>query len=149
MGGGSDQRGFTLLELLVVLAIVALAVTLVMPRAQGSNQRAALHAAGQHLAATLKSARAAVLRTSADQTVTLDLDRGAYWQDGEPKPHYLNRRIAITVSGDSFEQTPTTRRIRFRPDGSATGGVIGLKDGPNEVQIAIDWLTGAARMLER
>jgi general secretion pathway protein H len=33
-------------------------------------------------------------------------------------------------------------QIRFFPDGSATGGRIGLTLGAQQVEVVVDWLTG-------
>ena len=145
---GERDRGFSLLELVTVLAILAIAATLALPRLQGTNQRAALQSAVQQITAALKLARAEVLRTSTDQIVTFDLANRTFWP-GTAKPQGLGPRIAITIPDDGLEWDGALRRVRFRPDGSATGGTIALDDGTERARIAIDWLTGATIRVER
>ena len=55
--GGTRRRGFTLLELLVVLLIVSLLVALVPPLFSGAVPGAKLKAAVRDLAVTLRLAR--------------------------------------------------------------------------------------------
>lgn len=149
MGPGSvgrmqlnDSAGFSLIELIVVLAILAAATALALPRTGGALQGASLDSAALQLASALRLARADVIRSSRDRTLTLDMNQKAYWSDHEPKRKPLDRRIAVSVRDESFEWEGTARRIRFRPDGSATGGVISLADGSNLAEVRIDWLTG-------
>ena len=50
----------------------------------------------------------------------------------------------LTVRGET--SSDSVAAIRFEPDGSATGGRIGLNDGRHVFTIDIDWLTGAVRV---
>ena len=138
--------GFTLLELIVVMGIVALTATLVLPRLQSANARAGLQSATQQLAATLRLARAQVLYSGAEQTETLDPAGHLYWTDAMPGKRAIDPRLTLRIEEDGFEWAGQLRQIRFRPDGSATGGVIVLADGTARTRIAIDWLTGVTHL---
>ncbi len=136
------QSGFTLLELIVVLGILALAASMTFPRVQGANSSAALDTTARRLASLLQLAHAESRRTNTDQSVTLDLDHSAFWSDASPSREAIPKPIALTLQDDSFEWSGTNRRVRFTPSGSATGGLIGLASGKAQARITIDWLTG-------
>lgn len=141
-----SAAGFSLLELIVVLSIVAIAAALVVPPGRGPNAKASLDRAAASLAATLRIAKAESQRKSTDQTVTLDLDHGSYWSDAEPQQKSFGQRINVTIQDDTFEWAGNTRRIRIQPGGSATGGTIVLADGTARARVTLDWLTGSTRL---
>lgn len=138
----TPSPGFSLIELIVVLAILAAAAALALPQANGALNGASLESTAVQLAATLRLVRADVIRSSQDRSLTLDLDQKAYWSDADPKRRLIGPRITMSVRDDTFEWAGRTRRIRFWPDGSATGGLIILSDGVRQVLVNVDWLTG-------
>jgi general secretion pathway protein H len=140
------ERGFSLLELVVVLAILALAAAAAVPRLQGSTASQGVRTAAERLAGTLRTTRAEVLRTSTEKAVMFDPQTRAYWSDAEPAPRAVEGRLAIRFEDDGFDWAGTNRAIRFRPDGSATGGIIVLDDGSTQARIAVDWMTGSATL---
>lgn len=141
-----DCAGFTLLELIVVLVIASIAASLVMPMGRSATARLAIDASAARFAAALRNARAESLRTSTDQTVTLDLESRSYWSDVEPSHRAFDRRIAVRLENETLEWAGPARRFRFRPDGSATGALVVMGDGHSQARIAVDWLTGAATL---
>ena len=138
--------GFTLLELVVVLAIAALTAALVLPNGRGATARATLSASAARFAAALRIARAESLRTSTDQTVSIELENRTYWSDTEPTHRAFDRRINVQLMDDTLEWDGSVRRFRFRPDGGATGAVVVLGDGNSSARVGVDWLTGATTL---
>jgi general secretion pathway protein H len=141
---GSDA-GFTLIELLIGLSILALAVAIAVPSLSRSRAGLALHSAAYELAAHLRSARAAARATSAEQSVTLDSVAGRYWEAGATTPRQLPARPDVTVP-DSERLDGARSRIRFFPDGGASGGRIALHDATGSATVQVDWLTGDVRV---
>lgn len=143
---GHLESGFTLLELIVVLGILALAASLVFPRVQGTHNAASLDTTARRLTSALQLAHAESRRTNTDQTLMIDIDHATFWSSASPTPQVIPKPIALAIHNDSFEWSGTNRRVRFTPSGGATGGVIALASSDGRASITVDWLTGAATL---
>lgn len=144
----TQNAGFSLLELIVVLAVLAAVAALALPRARSALQNASLESTAVHLASALRLTRAGVIRSSQDKTLTFNPEQRVYWSDVEPRRRPVEGGITLTTINDAFERVGSNRRIRFRPDGSATGGVIVLSDGSRQVRVTVDWLTGKTSIIK-
>ncbi|WP_225010307.1 MULTISPECIES: prepilin-type N-terminal cleavage/methylation domain-containing protein [Novosphingobium] len=126
------ERGFTLIEALVVLAVVGLVAGIAYPAIERSRDALALrHARGQ-LAAAVGAARAGATRTDAAVALTV-ANRGAALAAGADKPVPLDEDGRIGV-----RMVPA--QIWFHPDGSASGGRIRLiaTQGPTDYVVEPD-----------
>ena len=143
----TSDAGYTLLELLAVLAIMSLAAALVVPRVGASSEQLALRSAAIQLAAGLRATRTQAMSSSRETALIVDLGARRYWADGAVKARSLPRGIGV-VSGHSPGHVITSERaaVRFQPDGSASGGWIGLRSKTQTADITVDWLTGATRI---
>jgi general secretion pathway protein H len=134
--------GFTLIEILVVLAVLGLALALIVsygPPASGGL--AMRHAAGE-LAGGLREARSLAIAGNRAVPVTLDLATRRWQIDGQadkPFPDGIEIRL-LTIAGERSGSNQGT--IRFWPDGSASGGRIELFGANRRMQIGVDWLSG-------
>ena len=138
-----DQRGFTLLELLVVLAIIAIVLAFVpgfMLRGQpGLN----VDVAARAIADALRQARSEAVLQNREQLFALDVEGRLFRVGGQRAPVQISRGIEITFqSARSEAVSEKIGQIRFFPDGSATGGRIGLAVDGQAVEVVVDWLTG-------
>jgi general secretion pathway protein H len=139
-----QEAGYTLLELMVVLAIFSLAAALVLPRIGAGGERVALKSAALQLAAGLRATRTEAMSASKETSLILDVKQRRYWADGAVKLRALPNGISILTGSKPGEPIATTRAaVRFQPDGSASGGWIGLRSKTQAADITIDWLTGA------
>jgi general secretion pathway protein H len=139
------EAGFTLLELLVVLGIMALAAGFAMPLATRPAGDATLTATARKLAADMRMARASAIRDNAERTLTIDLARRRFWVDGLTGASAIAGGIAIDVVTVRAEQLSARQgRMRFFPDGSATGGTVLLTGGGRSATVKLDWMTGHA-----
>ena len=118
------ERGFTLIEMLVVLAVLALISSLAFPAVERAFARERFRAAGADLEMRLHAAR----DTAITRGQVTRFDPGAVPQ-------------GLALAG------PRTG-IVFYPDGSATGGqlvlgaVAGEGTAPRQFRLAVDGATG-------
>ena len=142
------EQGFTLLEMIAVLAILALATGLVMPRLSAMRQNLQVKSAAVQLVSGLKITRAAAMRSNDDHALIIDTQRRRYWADGAVRSQALPRDVSLAFEGqDSGSSAPGTLSFRFRPDGTASGGKIKLGSGRQGAVISVDWLTGNIALL--
>jgi general secretion pathway protein H len=137
-----DQRGFTLLELLVVLAIIGVVLALVPGFILRSQPRLDVDVAARAMADALRQARSDAVLQNREQLFALDVEERLFRID-QRAPVQIDKGIEITFrSARSEAMSETIGRIRFYPDGSATGGRIGLALDGQQVEVVVDWLTG-------
>lgn len=127
------EAGFTLLEVLIVLAIVGLVFSMVAMHARAGDPRLALEAATAQLRDGLIEARST-----------------AILQD-RPVRFVIDTRPPAGVHEDfrgPAASATTTDAIVFQGDGSASGGLIILAGKGGRARIAVDWLTGRISLTE-
>ncbi|HCK80862.1 MAG TPA: GspH/FimT family pseudopilin [Candidatus Competibacter sp.] len=144
------QRGFTLLELMVVLVIAVLLVAVAPPLLSGLSGAAELRGAARQLAAGLRFARNDAVTRQREATLTLDLAQHRFSVSGDPREIGLPETLALqlyTAQSELWDQT--TGNIRFFPDGSSTGGAITVSGPKRAYRVNVDWLTGGVAIVEQ
>lgn len=132
MSATGRSAGFTLIEMLVVLAIAGLIAGVGWPRLERSLARAEASRAATGVAAALRGARAAAIRRQAMVMVRVDPDGAVLRADAAP-PLAMPRGVALAASGP----------VAFYGDGSASGGELRVAAGSREWRYAIRPGTGA------
>lgn len=74
----SSNRGFTLIEMLAVVAIIALVIGIALPNL-GVRSRRVMANEAQQLAASLEFARQRSVMTGVSHRVVIDVEEGSYW----------------------------------------------------------------------
>jgi len=143
-------RGFTMVELLVVMAIAALLLTAVPPLISAAFPGVELKAAARRTAAALRLARESAIRTGADAALVVDVQERTFALTGM-RTLSLPSQVHVKLNAASREMLDDRRgAVRFFPDGSSTGGVIILTrdtaNGGAGYQVGVNWLTGRVRM---
>jgi len=145
----SGQRGFTLLEMLVVLAMVVIVLAVVPPLISAGLPSAELKGAARKLAAGLRYTRSRAVSTQEEKALVVDLEERKFTVPDRPRAVSLPEDVEIdllTTRSDLLGER--TGRIRFFPDGSSTGGRITLEKGERKFVVDITWLTGRVVILE-
>lgn len=133
------QSGFTLLEMLVVLAVLGLVIGIVVSRGPSGSVVLDLRAQAALITQALRSARGEAIAT--DRHVAFLLDAPSHrFQVGTHPPSDLAAQMQVSMQAAGTG--PGQARIVFAPDGSATGGRIALEQGRSHLLITVDWLTG-------
>ncbi len=132
--------GFTLVELLVVMVVLAALIGLALPAFDRVMPGAALRSEAAEVAALLREARSRAIRDDASLAVTLDLGDRAVAMPG--RRHRLPERLGMTLLTGSTEITRGGGRILFYGDGTSTGGRLRLIAKDEHVDVLVDWLTG-------
>ena len=136
------RSGFTLLELLVVLAILAFALVLVVGYRPPWSRGFEVETLAAELASQLRAVRSEAIAEDRPAALQFDLAHRRY-RAGSAVPRRLPAGVSVrllTVAGE--RRGAASGDIRFNPDGSSTGGRIVLAAGKQRVAVGIDWLTG-------
>jgi general secretion pathway protein H len=132
----ASDSGFSLVELIVVIAILSVALTAAVPLATSLRHSMALDVAAREVTLGLRAARSAAIYGNKEANFMLDGATGQYWSDVAP----VNKRLPAQVVVSSAQRT--VGQIRFFPDGGASGGTIVLREARRSAAIEIDALTG-------
>lgn len=136
------SSGFTLLELLVVLAIAALALVLVIGYRPPWSGRFELDTLASEMASQLRAVRSEAIADDRPAVVLFDLAQRRY-RAGSANPEQLPAGVSVQLLTVASERrAAASADIRFNPDGSSTGGRIVLARGALRVAVGVDWLTG-------
>lgn len=141
----SSESGFSLLELLVALTILALAMSVVSVSASRRSPSFEVQRLSGETVGLLREARLAAQSTGRPVRVVFNPDaRELKRSGGEPVliPEGVTLELVSAVSAG-----PSA--IVFFPDGSSSGGAFTLEGAGRKAQIRIDWLTSRIERTDR
>lgn len=142
-GDRDGEHGFTLLELLVVLAIIGLLLAAIPGFLLRDNNAFDLDRATRAMADGLRQVRNTSVSQNSDQLFGIDVERRQFLPGKGAIPVQLGRTIDLRfVTARQEQLTGSIGQIRFFPDGSSTGGRVILAIGDLQNLIEVDWLTG-------
>jgi general secretion pathway protein H len=143
------RRGFTLVEMLVVLVVIGLIVSLAPAAFERLLPGRRLDAAARQLADTLRTARSLAIRDDRSRFVVIDVGARTAGIDGARSSQQLPDTVSVSLVVASTEQpSPETGRIRFYPDGTSTGGEVALNMDHRSVKVIVDWFNGQVSLID-
>ena len=147
-----DARGFTLIEIIVAMVIVAMAMALVAPAIDSGMRAREVRSAVREVSGTFKSLQTEAIRTGRSQSVLISIEENSMKIEGRGRSVEFGD-VAILRDLEGGEFGPLGRsRVRFHPNGSTSGValLIGDRENPAELGyvIAVDPLIGHVRVLD-
>jgi len=146
----SGQHGFTLLEMVCVLAIIELLAAVLLPFIPHETSRSRLQAYALQIAALLKIDRNAAIRRQTSVATLVDAEARAI-RSG------TSRAVVVIPDDVRFDALlpETCRRqaalstISFFANGTSCGGAIALTRFDVGYEIRVNWLTGRIEVTPR
>jgi general secretion pathway protein H len=117
------QKGLTLLELLVVLAIFAFAAAAAAPVFGGMSDSLEAKALAEAIGGELKLARSRAVGSGEIAEVFFDSKAGRYHGDAAPDWTPISRKLSLAFSA-AGPAAGDADAILYYPDGSSSGGEV-------------------------
>ena len=137
----SDQRaGFTLIEVVAVMLIIALVASLAVTTIPGTG-RGRLKALTLETAALLRRERLGAVMTGRERQVSVDGEQRVLIGDGGDVVA-VPRDVVLDILGIDALWSGRQAVVRFQPDGASTGAVLKLSREKAEYEIRVNWYTG-------
>lgn len=134
--------GFTLVEMLVVLTLIAALTLLTVGAMNGGIDGIRMRSAAKQIASELRFARAQAITTGTVQRFTVVPDKRA-WTGAKDHDGELPSSLDVTFIGvRQVQEKRGEGVILFFEDGASTGGRIQLKHDRAVWNVDVAWLTG-------
>lgn len=147
----SRRRGFTLIELILVMIVVFTLATIVAPRFSDFFPALQVRKSTEHLLAWARKARAEAALTGNRQRLYLDSSKRRFWIEHEPRPikqpgnfvalsgAWAEELLPDGVEFESIEGAETDaagggRYVEFRPDGTSSEATVILSNDVGDRQ---------------
>jgi general secretion pathway protein H len=140
-----SAAGFTLLEMLVVLAIVGVVAAVALPALTTPSDGVRLRALVSDVVGALRVTRAAAVTGGTEMALVLDLEARTLSSPAFPEKWFGSDVAAEMVIAEPERVTPSRGAFRFFPDGSSTGGDINFRLHDREAHVCVSWVTGQSR----
>ncbi len=135
----AGTAGFTLIEMLVVLAVLGLVTGIVFPSVERALERSAKQQAVTQIIGAFAKARARAIQQGRSANLQI-------------QPDGRGLRIAGSVDlplPGSLKLTPQSGAVLFFADGGSTGGQFTLVDDRSSTRFSVDPVTGFAKIASR
>ena len=146
VGSLHKSRGVSLLEMLLVVALIAIAGMLAAMVLTGGLDGMRLRSSSKEIAAQLRYARAQAIATGQPQRFVIDPARHQ-WQGPNQRQGNIPPSLGVEFTGAREAQARAGEGgILFFPDGASTGGRVQLSAKKATWRIDVAWLTGEVRL---
>jgi general secretion pathway protein H len=150
--------GFTLLELLVVLAIASALMALVPPLISAVVPGTKARVAALDMAASLRDARNIAITQSVPVDVRFDTEKATYTVAGAPAQELPRGMVLVLLDSSGYDNqarraarfytAPEEYTLRFYSDGSSNGVKARLGSEDSGYVLTVDWLLGRVSITE-
>lgn len=139
------MRGFTLLELLVVLVVAGIAASVVGVGGQTFLERSRYHQAVRDIGSQLRQARALSIQEGRSVAITYQPEIRKLMMDDRPTvdiPQALGVQWDVAERNSKAESGAGIPIFIFNADGGARGGRLVVLRGGQGVVFKVNWLLG-------
>jgi general secretion pathway protein H len=143
-----NDAGFTLLEMVCVMAIVALLAAFAMPSPHTRTSRAGVERLAREAASIMKSDRYAAVRRRAAVATTVDLRAREIVAGSNGVRLHVPPDVTINATVASYCTTSGTRvGLSFTADGRSCGGTVRFSRELAVYEVRVNWLTGGIEVV--
>lgn len=145
-----DDHGATLVEVLVALAIIALASGLSYPYLDRALRSPGIDDVANDVTRLARQAGVAALVRERPQTVIFDMtNRTVTWQASERIVRLPDTWSMELLTAEQLLIDTATSQLLLLPDGRSSGGELLIRDGKRgEKRVLFDWRTGGVTVAE-
>ena len=148
--GANAEEGFTLLEMVCIVAIIAMLAAVLLPNVPRNTSRPRLEAFAIEKASLLKADRTAAIRHRV--LIATQIDAGARSLRSGSTGHILRIPDDVAVEAilpNRCNDRPAFSTISFFPTGMSCGGTVTLTRLSASYEIRVNWLTGGIEIVPR
>jgi general secretion pathway protein H len=146
----AHQRGFTLLEMVCVIALIAMLAAVLLPFVPSHTSHSRLQAFALQAASLLKADRNAAIRRQAKVSTLVDARSRSIRSGATAEILRLPDDVRFdALLPQSCRQRATLSAISFFADGMSCGGTIALARLDTAYEIRVNWLTGRIEIVPR
>lgn len=142
------EAGFTLLEIVCVMAIIAMLALLILPAIPHGTSRTRLQAFALQTASLLKADRLAAMQRRTRVATVLDPQARAIRSGATNAVIVLPADVGFdALLASVCNQRGVSRSIDFFPSGMSCGGAVQLMRPGGGFQVRVNWLTGGVEVV--
>jgi len=143
-----DSRGFVLIEIVCVLAIIGLLAAIILPAIPRTTTRARLESYAVEMAALLKADRNTALRRQIRVATQVDAEARAIRSGVTGRIVRMPNDVTMqAMLASRCADRAVGRSIEFFPSGMSCGGVIALARPGMGYEVRVNWLTGGVEIV--
>jgi len=146
----STAQGFTLLEMVCVLAIIALLSAVLLPFIPRETSRSRLQAYALEAATLLKTDRDAAISRQVSVATLVDAAGRAILSGSTRTAIHIPDDVRFdAVLPQTCQHQAASSTIRFFANGTSCGGTIALSRFNSGYEVRVNWLTGRVEIVSR
>ncbi len=144
------KRGFTLLEMVGVLAVIAMLAAVLLPLIPRQTSRSRLQAYALETATLLKADRNAAIRRQADVVTLVDAGTRSIRSGTSGETISIPEDVQFdALLPQTCRQQAALSTISFFANGTSCGGTIALTRLDAGYEVRVNWLTGRIEIVSR
>jgi general secretion pathway protein H len=144
------QRGFTLLEMVCVLGVIAMLSAVLLPLIPRETSRSRLQAYALQAATLLKEDRNAAIRRQTDVTTLVDAGTRSIRSGASAEMIRIPDDVHFdALFPETCHQHAALSTISFFANGMSCGGTIALTRLDTGYEVRVNWLTGRIEIVSR